>query len=222
MNIVKQIQKIGLLTLIAMPAWSATVSLSPSTQFISAPELGGPAVFFQIDVLLDASDVDGFHPAIIDGGYTITFDPDQIEYIEFITGNLDPEASFVGTLPLGPPPSPFNCGTSPACVIVPLIENAPEISTIGSFKFEVKNGVAPGSAIHIGVDNLFLFDDVVSGSFFTNKACPPGISCGNSDFTPDYSGATVNVVPIPAAVWLFASALGALGWSRRRKVPLVQ
>jgi hypothetical protein len=30
-------------------------------------------------------------------------------------------------------------------------------------------------------------------------------------------GSTEDVVPIPAAVWLFGSALGGLGWMRRRK-----
>jgi hypothetical protein len=30
-------------------------------------------------------------------------------------------------------------------------------------------------------------------------------------------GGTVSAVPIPAAVWLFGSALGGLGWMRRRK-----
>lgn len=36
---------------------------------------------------------------------------------------------------------------------------------------------------------------------------------------PAYSGAVgidVNVVPVPAAAWLFASGVGALGWLRRR------
>jgi hypothetical protein len=27
---------------------------------------------------------------------------------------------------------------------------------------------------------------------------------------------SVNVIPVPAAVWLFGSALGMLGWMRRR------
>jgi len=32
-----------------------------------------------------------------------------------------------------------------------------------------------------------------------------------------FSG-TVSAVPVPAAVWLFGSALGGLGWMRRRKI----
>jgi hypothetical protein len=35
------------------------------------------------------------------------------------------------------------------------------------------------------------------------------------DFT--YANVNINEVPIPAAVWLFGSALGGLGWMRRRK-----
>ena len=34
----------------------------------------------------------------------------------------------------------------------------------------------------------------------------------------DAPGATVSAVPIPAAVWLFASGLGLLGWMRRRRL----
>lgn len=30
---------------------------------------------------------------------------------------------------------------------------------------------------------------------------------------------SMSVVPVPAAVWLFGSALGALGWARRRPIP---
>ncbi len=35
---------------------------------------------------------------------------------------------------------------------------------------------------------------------------------------PIYDNIVVNVVPIPAAVWLFASALAGLGWFRRNRV----
>jgi hypothetical protein len=44
------------------------------------------------------------------------------------------------------------------------------------------------------------------------------------DYNLDLSGtdvltATVAAVPIPAAVWLFGSGLGLLGWFRKRGVP---
>jgi len=38
-----------------------------------------------------------------------------------------------------------------------------------------------------------------------------------SDFYIDNVSIVADVVPIPAAVWLFGSALGMMGWTRRRK-----
>ncbi len=36
---------------------------------------------------------------------------------------------------------------------------------------------------------------------------------------PGLDNITLQAVPVPAAVWLFASALGAIGWVRRRSLP---
>jgi len=50
----------------------------------------------------------------------------------------------------------------------------------------------------------------------------PADSNGDGDFSQAttwvYADWTVQVVPIPAAAWLFGSALGLLGWMRRRTV----
>jgi len=59
---------------------------------------------------------------------------------------------------------------------------------------------------------------------YTDLVCPAGICNPDArnyelgDFPlQDLSNvASYSVVPIPAAVWLFGSALGMLGWSRRR------
>lgn len=84
------------------------------------------------------------------------------------------------------------------------------------------------------VDTYFLLQNVVAspGAFgYTNvdTPCFDGLSvCANPDeyffwdeihptaFTHELIAAQVQVVPVPAAVWLFASTLGLLGWSRRR------
>ncbi len=54
-----------------------------------------------------------------------------------------------------------------------------------------------------GVDGLTAGDLIVIGN---------GIAVG----APGGEAMTFQVVPIPAAVWLFGSALGLLGWSRRK------
>ncbi len=41
---------------------------------------------------------------------------------------------------------------------------------------------------------------------------------GSFNFPVDAVAIEVNVVPVPAAVWLFGSALGLLGWARRRRI----
>jgi hypothetical protein len=45
---------------------------------------------------------------------------------------------------------------------------------------------------------------------------PPAISFVETAYEFDYLGYSVSIVPIPAAVYLFASGLGLLGWFRRK------
>jgi hypothetical protein len=39
---------------------------------------------------------------------------------------------------------------------------------------------------------------------------------GTTEYTVTYTDATINVIPLPAAAWLFGSALGLLGWMRSK------
>lgn len=40
---------------------------------------------------------------------------------------------------------------------------------------------------------------------------------GNGTLTSAYFGGSLSVVPVPASAWLFTSAVGLLGWTRRRR-----
>jgi hypothetical protein len=54
-------------------------------------------------------------------------------------------------------------------------------------------------------DTAGLFDDILSVTFFGNSG------------SPLMDNIRVSAVPIPAAVWLFGSALAGLGWLRRKQ-----
>ena len=43
-----------------------------------------------------------------------------------------------------------------------------------------------------------------------------GIDTGTYEWTWEGDSVTLSIVPIPAAVWLFGSALAGLGWMRRK------
>jgi hypothetical protein len=47
--------------------------------------------------------------------------------------------------------------------------------------------------------------------------CLIGVSVLSPDDTATFATFTPEVIPVPAAVWLFGSALGLLGWMRRKK-----
>jgi hypothetical protein len=68
----------------------------------------------------------------------------------------------------------------------------------------------------VGFDNLITFKITEARSDpaldpFENGGVGPG------PWATGYDNIQINVVPIPAAVWLFASALAGLGWIRRKQ-----
>jgi probable HAF family extracellular repeat protein len=70
--------------------------------------------------------------------------------------------------------------------------------------------------------NLESLIDLESAGFVSLDAAydinENGDIVGIGTLTNGYQGAfTISAVPVPAAVWLFASALGVLGWSRRKQ-----
>jgi hypothetical protein len=68
-------------------------------------------------------------------------------------------------------------------------------------------------------DNSTQIIDAPGGSFDPNATgnYQFAMTVTRSGFPVDTIALEVNVVPVPAAVWLFGSALGLLGWVRRRK-----
>jgi hypothetical protein len=82
--------------------------------------------------------------------------------------------------------------------------------------------VAMGSTVYLGNGPWESYLSLKFGSSLTNVGGVISISSG-SVYVPDPGyglildpGATVSAVPVPAAVWLFGSALAGLGWFRRK------
>ncbi len=179
------------LLLLTVHAGAATVSL----QVQPSPLVVGGSL--TVDLLLDASDVAvgcqvGSDPATRCAEYfgevDLSFDDSKLSFTSFT----------------------FN---APAEELVPVTEdsgnvqlgfrNAAEDTVIGSFEFEIVASISGGT--FIGVDDVEPF----LGTFGYKQPT-------DAFFMPEFVG--VQVVPVPAAVWLFVSALGValrVGSARR-------
>jgi len=113
----------------------------------------------------------------------------------------------------------------PGCTLVMSAANGTPFDLLSLDELVLNTGVlvtgtyAGGGSVQatLASDSEFIFETVSFGTNWSGLA--------SATFSTDGSGLgtvldniQVNVVPIPAAVWLFASGLGLLGWLRTRKI----
>jgi hypothetical protein len=116
-----------------------------------------------------------------------------------------------------PPPFDFSGETDPLSArlaVLNALNDEPAVETVGP-------GVGVGStsdSFLIGFDKSPAPDRIVSvGGEYSNTWGSGGIAIlREPSEVAFYADFTPAVVPVPAAVWLFGSALGLLGWIRKR------
>lgn len=180
---------LGLLLAVA-PAWSASVLLVPEATAVSPGTL-------QVDLVLEAADVaEGCVPrcSSFAGEVLITYDDEQVDFVSLVS--VAPASASEG------PRSRAVFDPDLATVAV-FFDSALEAGTVATLLFDVI--AAPGETVTISVED----NRPLIGSF--EYALPT-----NQFFFPEFVGAEVQVVPLPAAAWLFLSALAAVATRARR------
>ncbi len=143
---------------------------------------------FTIDLVLDASEVGG---SASSGFVDVTYDPLLVQY-----------DGFVFAAPAKPLAAPTITGSVIESATLGFYD-ALDTGLIGRFTF---TALAPaGATISFGLADL----DPTFGTFASEFPA-------NLPIYPDFNGAQVNVVPLPASAWLFLSALG-LGLARAKR-----
>lgn len=171
-----------------LPASAATVWLQPA-----APSVGENAAF-AVDLLLDVADAPGIHPGLIGGEIVLTFDPALLSFQGF---TLAEGVTFLSAPVIG---------TANGNQTVTLgFENAGDVGPVGTFSFIT----APGSAGNTATLDIEDLDPFLST--FANQRG------GDQPFFPEFIGTSVQIVPLPGAVWLLVSALGVVGARARRQ-----
>lgn len=164
---------------------AASLTLMPSASTVA--QNGA----FTVNLVLNAADAPGAHPGLFGGEIVIDFNSTLLSY-----GGFTPTAG----VSYFAPPVITNNGNNRSVSFG--FDNAVDVGTVGIFSFTALGG--PGSLAQIGLVDA----DDFSGSFASYL---PTLQ----RFYPNFAGAEVNVVPLPAGVWLLGTAVGALVARRR-------
>ena len=195
MNKTRTIFATTLLALISFTANAASVSLTPSASTVG---IGG---MFSLDLELSAADrlVPGFEGEF-SGLVAIRFNSQFVDFTNFVFNAPSSQLQAVSVTSAG------------ADDIVTLgFENALDTGVIGTYNFVVND--LPGPVPPIGT--VFSFDVYDADDFFDSFA---NEAPSNQTFVPDFSGASVTVVPLPPALVLLLSAFATLLPASRRFV----
>jgi hypothetical protein len=146
---------------------------------------------FTVNLVLNAADAPGAHPGLYGGEVIVDFDTTLLTYGSF---TLASGLTFFS--------SPVVATNGNTQTVTLGFENAPDTGTVGTFSFTAIGTV--GSLATIGLVDA----DDFSGSFASYVPT-------YQRFYPTFTGAQVNVVPLPAGIWLLGTAVGALAARRR-------
>ena len=183
------------------------------SDFLSVTPLGSPSITFTIS---ETAPIPPGEPGAVFNPIP-GLDPFSMD-IPFL---LSAGAHFVLLAePFGTPPTPGEVGISIPCplvgqqcilsdIVVGLLDTA-GVAHVGFYSDPNPVFFSPDLGLILGAPQLFedgTLQDVTGLLGFLPNAVSPG-----GPRVQVFS----DVVPLPAAAWLFGSALGLLGWSRRR------
>jgi len=191
-------------------SFSATTTYTDEASFLN--DAGSELFVIDFDGLANPSVGDGVFSGQVDFGSPEATDPDSVYYN---SGAMSDNGSTTATNNVGPVDGSF---LTPEAVFAFSLEfsSSGNPQTISIFDL---GGTIIDSVLTPAGGFFGLLSDTQIGSFLVTNGIFSGTGEPDRFFIDDFKAYSTSPIPVPAAVWLFGSALiGFIGMSRRRKV----